>query len=286
VSARAWLAGLLLAAVSGSGAAWQGVESQFLVPPPWSGCAGARGWGTIQRIVGTNSYTGSTTVAEGTLIATPLASSAVTVAGAAMLCVTGWSNSIAASRSTGSGTTGITWWASAAGTAGNSITVRIVADPTAGITATAAVAGSAVTVTRQASATALAVANAVVATTNLVQALPTDGTGAGIPAAVGPVALTGGVNGTGAQTTTWSPPANTALTFTDPDAPTVPLAVNGTLVRPTGGTVSVSLSAGYPRRGWPVQLINGTLSGTWAPGTLPASTYLLQTAAGLWLAHY
>lgn len=271
-------AGLLL---SGPSAAWQGVQGHYLVPPPWPGCAGARGWGVVSRTTGLNQWTGSTRVEGGTWVATPLASPDVRISGQATLCVTGWDNDVAAQATTGSGTTGLIWTALSAGSAANAITVQIVASSSAGTTATLAVVGSAITVTRLASANASAVAAVVTPATGVRVGCTSDCSG--IPAAVGPIALSGGRDGTGPAPTTWTPPVNTRLIFSGLDAPTVPLSINGTLVRPTGGTIDVSLALGEPRRGWPVQLIAGTLSGTWAAGTLPAGTHLQQDSRGLWL---
>jgi len=382
------LAALCTALLADQAAAWQSVQALYRVPGPPAGCAGARGWGTYQGLLGTNDYTGFTAVSAGTLVMTPnLASNQVGISDQAMLCVTGWDHDIPAAVTTGSGDTAITWTASRAypGAAGNALAVQIVASATAGTTATASVSGATVTVTRLASAQGITVA-AAAAATGMVDALGSTG----IPPAVGPVSLNGGVAGAGAvpismvaadavaatvttwaggnreiswsaraagaagnnitiaivpdassycvdsgtavtlhwggeagagaaaacnattaivtATSTapwgspedplapvalaggadrivggWAPLTGTALLFANPDAPSVPLAVNGTVVAPSGGTVSVSLPAGGPRRGWPLHLIAGTLSGTWGAGSLPSGTTLYQDTRGLWL---
>lgn len=81
----------------------------------------------------------------------------------------------------------------------------------------------------------------------------------------------------------WQPPAGTVIEFTEPNAPTASLSVNGSVTVPSGGTVDVYLPPEGPARGWPVLLIQADIDGTWIAGTLPADTELHHDARGLWL---
>lgn len=245
----------------------------------------AIGW---QVLTGNLTYAGRTEVVGPAVLTVPptLTSADLRLGRRSLLCVSGWTRGDA-SATTGSGTTLITWTALVRGAAGNALSVQLVvvaADSTCPVTCT--VSDGLVTVTRAGSAGCTAANTArKVAAACPPGVIAAESTGSGLPAAQGPVALSGGVgddpdpDGLGYPIPTpWTPAVGTTVTWSDPPAV---LHVAGAITDASRLSLTVERAPTiYPT---PLIEADGGITGTPTISSLPAGWQVRQTATTLYL---